>query len=282
VQNALPKKNGVMASAGQGPEPMEFRCGAQVALRWTRFSAVWRYAPLANPTKCEGEKNFRMHSIGFELRGGWNLRGKRRPEVVDHETVIAGWPGVHYGCEHRGNHCESVCAISLRSDALDESDDTIFDKQVLSGLKLPPLLRCLRMVDDEQFDSFIFEMFDRVSRASLGDRSHIHRTDFRVQRMKRFIEQHAFEDIALADIARCVDLSPFTCIRQFKKTTKLTPLRYLSDLRFQRAQSLLKNPRLTIAEVGVRIGIQDRFYFSRWFSKEAGVSPQRFRQIIDP
>jgi AraC-like DNA-binding protein len=220
-----------------------------------------------------------MHSIGYAMQGGWRYHGNGRPELVDGGTVIAGLPGRHYGCKHTAIRCDSVCAISLRPGALDESDSPIFHKQILNGLRLPALNRVLTVDDEERFDALIFEIFDQVSRASSLESSRLRRTDFRVQRMKRFIEQHAFEDIALTDIARCVDLSPFTCIRQFKKAINVTPLRYVSELRFQRAQKLLKKSRLSIAEVGLKVGMRDRFYFTRWFSREAGVPPKRFRQM---
>jgi AraC-like DNA-binding protein len=221
-----------------------------------------------------------MHSIGYNMKGGWTFHGKKRPTLIDRGAVIAGSPCQHYGCNHTASDCDSVCAISLLPGALDEADQAIFSKQVLSGLQLPDPKRTLRIDDDEHFESVIFEIFDYVSRASLGDAATRRLPDFRVQRMKRFIEQHAFESISLADIAKCLDLSPFTCIRRFKSATGITPLRYLSRLRFERAQALLHNRRLTIAEVGRSVGIHDRCYFTRWFSKEAGLAPHVYRQSI--
>lgn len=259
----------------------ELSCGAHVALRSTSFCALWRREPAGNPTECEGDKAFVMHSIGYQMTGGWVFHGKKSPELVHPGTVIGGSPGQHYGCKHRVHKCDSVCGISLLPGALDETDEPIFDKQVLNGLELPVLGRMLAMEDDDQFESLVFRVFDYVSRVSLSDSRALARPSFRVQRMKRFVERHAFEDIALSDIARCLGLSPFTCIRVFKSATGLTPLNYLSRVRFERAQVLLRNRKLTIAEVGRRVGIRDRHYFSRWFSKAAGVPPNRFRRIID-
>lgn len=212
--------------------------------------------------------------------GGWSFHGKKRPTPVDGGTVIAGSPGQHYGCKHARGACDAVCAISLLPGALDEADRAVFEAQVLDGLSLPTLERSLSIEGDDRFESFVFEIFDYVSRVSLRDGGR-KRSDFRVQRMKRFIEQHAYENITLGDIAACLDLSPFTCIRQFKSAMGVTPLRYLSRLRLNRAQALLKTRRLTIAEVAREVGIRDRCYFTRWFSNEAGISPDRFRQSLN-
>lgn len=263
------------------PERTERRCGDHVALRSTRFCAVWRREPRQDPAECSGEKSFLMNSIGYQMQGGWKFHGTKTPALVDGDTVIAGSAGQQYGCKHGTSGCDTVCAVSLLPGALDEADQPIFDKQVLGKLRLPDLTHALEIDDDERFDSLIFELFDFVSRASLAAANVPRGVAFRVQRMKRFIEQHAFETITLSDIARCLNLSPFTCIRQFKHGTGTTPQRYLSELRLKRAQELLKNPRLTVGDVGQRVGIHDRYYFTRWFSKETGVPPQRFRQILD-
>ena len=255
----------------------QLRSGAHVAVRSSRFCAIWRCEPRGNPTECLGDKSFVNHSIGYQMMGGWRFHGKKRPVVVARGTVIAGSPGQHYGCTHPAGTCESLCAVSLLPGALDEGDAAIFDTQVLNGLRLPVLKRFLTLDDDEQFESCIFDIFDRVSRASLRDGPAIDRIGFRAQRLKRFIEWHAFEDISLADIAACIGISPFTCIRQFKSATGITPLRYLTQVRVERAQILLKNQRLTIREVAHQVGIRDRYYFTRWFTKAVGIPPQEFR-----
>ncbi|HTU82571.1 MAG TPA: AraC family transcriptional regulator [Candidatus Acidoferrales bacterium] len=172
-----------------------------------------------------------------------------------------------------------MCAVSLLPGALDAADQQIFDDEVITGLRLPDLKRSLTIEDDDRFDSFVFEVFDYVSQASLRRSAPSQHAAFRMQRMKRFIERHAFEELTLTDIAACLGISPFTCIRQFKRAMGTTPLQYLSRLRLQRAQALLKNPRPTIAEVARTVGIPDRHYFSRWFSKATGVPPERFRRI---
>ena len=222
-----------------------------------------------------------MNSIGYRMAGGWKFHGSNRAAAVDADSVIAGAAGQRYGCKHSKTRCDSVCAVSLLPGALDDADRAIFGKPILGRLRLPDLKLAASIEDDDRFDSLIFELFDFVSRASFGTARVPRNVALRVQRMKRFIERHAFENVTLSDIGRCLDLSPFTCVRQFKSGTGITPLRYLSELRLERAQALLKDPDLTVGEVGRRVGIGDRHYFTRWFSKETGVAPQRFRQIVD-
>jgi AraC-like DNA-binding protein len=226
------------------------------------------------------DKIFETPTVAQTLVGRWEFHGARGRIPVEDGTVIAGWPGQHFGCRHEASGAETTHILYLRPGAIDESDEPLFDQQIPRGLRLPDLERAGSLEDDDAFDSFVFEAFEHVSRASIGDRSQ--RGRLRVQRMKRFIERHAFERIALRDIASSVGMSPFGCIRQFSGAMGITPQRYLSRIRLEQTKRLLAKSRLSIAEIAQRVGIRDRFYFTRWFSKEAGVPPQTFRRSVNP
>lgn len=44
------------------------------------------------------------------------------------------------------------------------------------------------------------------------------------------------------------------------------------------AKRMLINPRLTIADIGGRLGFADNSYFTRFFKKQAGLTPEEFRK----
>lgn len=44
-----------------------------------------------------------------------------------------------------------------------------------------------------------------------------------------------------------------------------------------KAAELLKDDRLTVAEVGYQVGIDDPYYFSKSFKNFFGVSPTKYR-----
>lgn len=246
-------------------------------IRWSALCVLYRYEPSLHTSRRVDDKTFSAPMVGQTLSGSWEFHGKRGGATVDSQTLVAGTTGLHFGCKHEKNASNPGHIACLRPGALDP-EEPMFDDQVINRLRVPDLSRCLTIDSTDEFDSFIFEVFGHVSRASLdGDRSP--QRSLRIQRAKRFIEQHAFEDIALGDIAASINVSPFTCLRQFKALTGVTPHSYLSRLRLARAQQLLKDHRLTIGEIGSRVGIRDRFYFTRWFSREVGISPGRYRNL---
>lgn len=63
----------------------------------------------------------------------------------------------------------------------------------------------------------------------------------------------------------------------FKEAYGLTPNRYVEDLRLEMAKKLLKeNPEMLLAEVAMRVGYSNQFYFSKVFKKREYMSPTEY------
>lgn len=65
--------------------------------------------------------------------------------------------------------------------------------------------------------------------------------------------------------------------RIFRNKFGVTPVDYRNAIRLERAQMLLKNPCLTIAEVAQQTGFSDPAYFTRLFRKRHGRPPSGLR-----
>lgn len=68
-----------------------------------------------------------------------------------------------------------------------------------------------------------------------------------------------------------------TFYKKIKRITGTTPNDYIRSLRMNKAAELLKDDRLTVAEVGYQVGIGDPYYFSKSFKSFFGVSPTKYR-----
>ena len=67
----------------------------------------------------------------------------------------------------------------------------------------------------------------------------------------------------------------------FKSATGKTPLRYLTDMRLNHADNMLKrNPREKITTVALCSGFSDPLYFTRAYKKRYGISPSQRKEEL--
>jgi AraC-like DNA-binding protein len=83
--------------------------------------------------------------------------------------------------------------------------------------------------------------------------------------------------IGLAELAAQAGLSVPHYSACFKRQTGYPPMAYFQRLKIQHAAQLLALTNLPVGEIGLAVGLEDPFYFSRLFKKVMGQSPRRFR-----
>jgi AraC-like DNA-binding protein/mannose-6-phosphate isomerase-like protein (cupin superfamily) len=92
-----------------------------------------------------------------------------------------------------------------------------------------------------------------------------------------FMQQHIHEVLLLKDLAAVVHISPSHYSTLFKKKTGYTPLEYFNHIKVQKACQYLQFTNLHVKEIGYLLGINDPYYFSRFFSNLMGQSPMEYR-----
>jgi AraC-like DNA-binding protein len=58
----------------------------------------------------------------------------------------------------------------------------------------------------------------------------------------------------------------------------VTPMQFINKKRVEKAQTLLLESQMELADVSHKVGFDDVFYFSRVFRKIAGVPPSQYRK----
>lgn len=101
---------------------------------------------------------------------------------------------------------------------------------------------------------------------------------YNLRRAKEFINEHLDQDVSLADIAAAVGLSQFHFARAFKRATNLTPQRYLTERRIDRAKHLLSESELTLIEVSTCAGFKSQSHFTTLFRRFTNTTPKAWRQ----
>lgn len=84
--------------------------------------------------------------------------------------------------------------------------------------------------------------------------------------------------IALADIARYMNMNTSSFCVYFKKVTHTTYTSYLNDIRLEMARQLLSDTSRPISDICYEVGFNDVPYFNRIFKRRVGVSPKKFRK----
>lgn len=103
-----------------------------------------------------------------------------------------------------------------------------------------------------------------------------------VQRMQSYIEAHLLEPITLHKLASAAGYSPWHAARIFKALTGKTPFGYIRAVRLSRAAMRLRGGDVRIVDVAFDFVFDSHEGFTRAFSKQFGLTPQRFHQENPP
>lgn len=92
-----------------------------------------------------------------------------------------------------------------------------------------------------------------------------------------YIKTHLDGDLSVTMLAEQVYLNSDYLSRMFKQSKGITISEYIAALKIQRAKEMLSEPQLLIQEIAKALGFTSAGYFSRFFKKETGQTPQEFR-----
>ena len=95
--------------------------------------------------------------------------------------------------------------------------------------------------------------------------------------IKQFIDEHYNEAISLKRLSERFYVSKEHLSRSFKKAFDQTLSDYITDLRLEKARTLLANDQLTLKTVAALVGYEDEKYFSKVFRQKYDQSPNAYR-----
>ncbi|MEU2169550.1 helix-turn-helix domain-containing protein [Micromonospora chersina] len=87
------------------------------------------------------------------------------------------------------------------------------------------------------------------------------------------------ERLTVDDLARAARFSKFHFTRVFQRITGISPGRFLSALRLQKAKRLLVSTSLSVVDISVQVGYNSVGTFSSRFSRSVGMSPTAYRRL---
>ncbi|HEX8142519.1 MAG TPA: helix-turn-helix domain-containing protein [Pyrinomonadaceae bacterium] len=132
----------------------------------------------------------------------------------------------------------------------------------------------------EQLVVHLLRHHANVRRSDELELSRVGLVDRRIRRAVELMHAHMERVLPLEEIASAAYLSPFHFARLFKKLTGASPHAYLATLRVERAQTLLAETDLSIAEVSARVGYASSSHFTKAFRQSTGLTPSAFRAAV--
>jgi AraC-like DNA-binding protein len=98
-----------------------------------------------------------------------------------------------------------------------------------------------------------------------------------MRRVREYVQVHLGESIDLSMLAGVAGLSVHHFARQFKQSAGVTPHLYLTQKRVERAQEMLVQTDVSLAEIAFAVGFFDQGHLARHFRYMLGTTPREFR-----
>lgn len=96
----------------------------------------------------------------------------------------------------------------------------------------------------------------------------------------RWMEEHAYQELRLEDIAAQAMMSTRTLSRHFREQTGTTPLQWLNRARLRKAQCLLETTGYSVEWIASHVGFGSSTTFRDQFKRLVGVNPQAYRRAF--
>jgi len=98
-----------------------------------------------------------------------------------------------------------------------------------------------------------------------------------IWKARKYIEEHADEELSLTKIAKVVSINANYLSENFKQVTGINFVDYVARTRFANACDLLRNSNVRISEIAFAAGFQSLSQFNRVFRRLSGKSPTQYR-----
>jgi len=95
-----------------------------------------------------------------------------------------------------------------------------------------------------------------------------------------YMKKNLDKNIAINELSKIVHMPASTFNRKFLHTFGISPIRYYDNLRIQKVVELITHSDWPISKISHAIGIDNKYYFAKFFMKHMNVSPYEYMDIF--
>jgi AraC-like DNA-binding protein len=151
-----------------------------------------------------------------------------------------------------------------------------------------PFARLLNAVDDPvdrrtlaplAVEELVFRLLRSDAAAAM--RGAIRAGDARpITEAMRFMRLQAFRPLSVEAIARQVAMSPSHFAHRFRAIARMSPMRFVKEVRLDAARNLLLTEGARASDVALRVGYESPAHFARDFKRRFGAPPTRYARRL--
>jgi AraC-like DNA-binding protein len=101
-------------------------------------------------------------------------------------------------------------------------------------------------------------------------------------KFEQVIQHHLFSDVSIEELAALCHMSVSSFKRKFGEVYGQSPKKHISQLKIDKAISLLDEPSSRVSDIVFQTGFESISTFNRVFKKHIGCSPSEYRQRQSP
>jgi AraC-like DNA-binding protein len=98
----------------------------------------------------------------------------------------------------------------------------------------------------------------------------------RITDAMRIMRATATARLSVSDIAKQVAMSPSHFAHRFRAIARMSPMRFVKEVRLEQARTLLLAEQARASDIAVRVGYESPSHFTRDFKRRFGMSPARY------
>lgn len=152
---------------------------------------------------------------------------------------------------------------------LEQASRLIGDEPVAADIFLPQWIS-----DLDEWEKLLIQQWWRLMEETGGEGI----SSRGIQAIRDYMHRHFQQDLSLSVLSERFHFSPQYIAKKFKELYNTTVMTYLTELRMEKAKSLLIHTDMSVLDMAEALGYADENYFGKVFKKQTGLSPLQFRK----